>query len=70
MKQHVLVCPYTLDEIEEWKENARKYDELKEAVGKIKEEINQESHYYGMEERFIGVNKAFSIINKHTEGLI
>lgn len=58
------------DESMSYLEALREIKRLKEALGKIKEEINQEAHYYGMEERFIGVNKAFSIIDKHTEGLI
>ena len=52
---------------EEICEKAKKYDELKEAVGKIKEEIDEESHYYGMMDRFIKVDKAFDIIDKHLQ---
>ena len=68
MSQHILVCPYTLDEIEEWKENARKYDRLKEAVGKIKDEIQRKANSGQWSEATIfGMQKAIAIIDKHLQ---
>lgn len=53
-----------LKDIHELQAKARKYDELKEAVGKIKEEIN-DLVGYGAYYKCV-----MNIIKKHTEGLI
>ena len=55
---------------EEICEKAKKYDELKEAVGKIKDDLyimdkHSDEYWY-----VYGIKKSIEIINKHTEGLI
>lgn len=53
---------------EEICEKAKKYDELKVAVGKIKSEL--ENSYIGECLYDGGIERGISLINKHTEGLI
>ena len=67
---------------EEICDKAKKYDELKEAVENIKEEITEMSCEYTLaksgkyigeiewNKTFISLNEALEIIEKYTEGLI
>ena len=67
MNQEMAIFKEEIKDIQELQAKARKYDKLKEAVGKIKEEIND---LVGYGAYYKGVNDVVDIIKKHTEGLI
>ena len=67
MNQEMAMFSTEIKDIQELQAKARKYDELKEAVGKIKEEIND---LVGYGAYYKGVNDALKILDKHTEELI
>lgn len=64
----MLVGGILQSELKELQKKALKYDKLKEAIGKIKEDIEKSPpmDYY----RNIHISAVLGIIDKHTEGLI
>ena len=66
MNTEMKIFETEIKDIQELQAKARKYDELKEAVGKIKEEIQRKANSGQWSEATIyGMNKSISIIDKH-----
>lgn len=77
MNTEMKIFETEIKDIQELQAKARKYDELKVAVGKIKEELNLYFHnvYRDLPKNMINnhykqYETIVKIIDKHTEGLI
>lgn len=72
MNTEMKIFETEIKDIQELQAKARKYDELKEAVEKIKEEIRETYDEFRDNDVLIanGITMCNRIIKKHTEGLI
>ena len=72
MNTEMKIFETEIKDIQELQAKARKYDELKVAVGKIKEEIREAYNEFRDNDVLIanGIQMCNRIIKKHTEGLI
>lgn len=76
MNTEMKIFETEIKDVQELQAKARKYDELKEAVGKTKEDITERANSImwqidSFEEGFMrGLITAREYLEKHTEGLI
>ena len=72
MNTEMKIFETEIKDIQELQAKARKYDELKEAVGKIKKEFSkkEKSNDWVHPEDSLIWREAIDIIDKNTEGLI
>ena len=70
MNTEMKIFETEIKDIQELQAKARKYDELKVAVEKIKKEINVLTTDSNFEGYYMAISDVKNVINKHTEGLI